>query len=196
MLWLLPLLALAAPPQDAVVLLVQGPGTCAGAFVDDQGTVATAYHCVTVGGRPRVTTFDGREALGRVTRVDVRQDLALVEVPDLAGSPSIPLRDGPAEVGSRVQVIGHPFGARRPVGFVEGTLRWAVSEGVLSAVGSRSLQFTAPINPGNSGGPLLDEEGQLLGVVSRALGGAGIGFAARAEGVAAFIPFIADIMPC
>ena len=59
--------ALAAPPLDAVVLVRQGASTCAGAFVDAEGTVATAYHCVTAGGRPKITTRDGRDAVGTQT---------------------------------------------------------------------------------------------------------------------------------
>lgn len=189
MLSLVSLLALASPeiPLEAVVLVQQGPGTCAGAFVDDRGTVATAYHCVAPGGRPRVTTHGGESALGRVTRVDVAHDLALVAVPALAGGAWIPLREGAPELGERVRTLGHPYGARLPAGFVEGTLRWSVSEGIVSAVGPRSLQFTAPINPGNSGGPVLDAEGRLVGVVSRRYGGQGIGFAGRADAVAGLL---------
>jgi hypothetical protein len=170
-------------PLDAVVLVLQGPATCAGAFVDESGTVATAYHCVANGGRPRVTTRDGREAVGRVVRTSVRMDQALIEVPELAGEPVLPIREDTPRLGETVRAIGHPYAAREPGGFAEGTLRWSVSEGVVSAVGSRSIQFTAPVNPGNSGGPVIDAEGRLVGVVSRRYGGDGLGFAGRADGV-------------
>jgi len=174
-------------PLDAVVLLQQGAATCAGSFVDGEGTVVTAYHCVAEGGRPRVWTHDGRSAIGRVGRVDPALDLALVEVPDFAGEPSLPLRTDPPALGETIRPIGHPFGARLPFGFVEGTLRWSVSQGVVSAVGPRAIQTTAPVNPGNSGGPLVDLQGRLVGVVSRRYSGQGLGFAARARGVQALL---------
>ncbi|MBW2253948.1 MAG: trypsin-like peptidase domain-containing protein [Deltaproteobacteria bacterium] len=192
---LLSLLALAAEPDadpvkapedlplDAVVLVLQGPATCAGAFVDDAGTVVTAYHCIAHGGRPRVTTRDGRRAVGRVVRTNVRMDQALILVPELAGGPVLPIREDSPLLGETVRAIGHPYGAREPAGFAEGTLRWSVSEGVVSAVGPRSIQITAPVNPGNSGGPVIDAEGRLVGVVSRRYGGDGLGFAGGASGV-------------
>jgi len=170
-------------PLDAVVLLEQGSATCAGAFVDAAGTVATAYHCVAHGGRPKITAHDGRSTIGRVVRVDPGMDLALVAAPELAGTPFLPLRMDPPPLGAVVRPIGHPYGSQLPAGFVEGTLRWSVSEGVVSAVGPRALQTTAPLNPGNSGGPIVDTEGRLVGVVSRRYAGDGIGFAGLASGV-------------
>lgn len=174
-------------PLSAVVLVEQGGATCAGAFVDASGAVATAYHCVAHGGRPRITTEDGRVAIGRVSRVDPSMDLAVIAVPGLAGSAWLPLADGPPALGAVVRPIGHPYGSRPPEGFVEGTLRWSVSEGVVSAVGPLALQTTAPVNPGNSGGPVIDTEGRLVGVVSRRYAGDGIGFAALAHGVKALL---------
>jgi hypothetical protein len=173
--------ALAAPPLDAVVLLRQGASTCAGAFVDADGTVATAYHCVASGGRPLVETRDGKEATGRVISVDVSADLAVVAVPDLAGTPWIPLRIEPPAVGEEVWALGHPYGSRPPGGFLTDTLRWSASSGIVSAVGPVALQISAPVNPGNSGGPVVDGDGRLVGVVSRRLSGDGLGFAARAD---------------
>jgi hypothetical protein len=174
----------AADALDAVVLMVQGSSTCAGALVDAQGTVVTAYHCVAPGGRPLVTTRDGMVAVGRVVSVDRRYDLAVVSVPELAGHPWIPVAEQPPALGETVSALGHPFGVREPFGFTEGTLRWSITTGVVSAVGPRVLQFTAAVNPGNSGGPVVDEQGQLVAVVSRRSGfGEGLGFGARASEV-------------
>ena len=177
------MLALAEPPQEleAVVLLVQGGSTCAGVLVEDEGLVATAYHCVSSGGRPLVRLRDGTRALGRVIAARPARDLALVEVPALAGHSGLEIRATPPEVGETVRALGHPFGAQRPGGFLEGTLQWSLSEGVVSSVGTQALQITAPINPGNSGGPVVDDEGRIVGIVSRRLQGDGMGFATRAE---------------
>ncbi len=185
--------ALAAEPSgdpavdavEAVVLVVQGSSTCAGALVDDLGTVATAYHCVASGGHPRVTARDGVYGVGEVISVDPRRDLALIRVHDLAGRPWLVVRDGAPAVGEVVSALGHPFGVLAPAGFLEGTLRWSLSQGVVSNVGPTAVQFTAAINPGNSGGPVVDEAGAVVAVVSRRTGGGeGLGFGGRADHLA------------
>lgn len=170
-----------APLLPAVVIVRQGGALCSGAFMDDQGHVATAYHCVSVGGRPQIETRDGRRAVGKVVAWEASSDLAVIEVPDMAGEPFLPLREGGALHGEEVRAIGHPFGTRPPDGFMEGTLRWTVSQGIVSNVGRVALQVTAAVNPGNSGGPVVDGEGRLVAVVSRRLGGEAMGFAARAD---------------
>jgi hypothetical protein len=173
--------AAAAPDPgwlDAVVLLQQGSGTCAGVRLDPE-RIATAYHCVAAGGRPLVTGRGGERAVGRVSAVDRADDLAIVRVAASSGA-TLPLGTAPPQ-GSPVWALGHPDGEEPMLGLLEGTLRWSMSEGVVGAVGSRVLQVTAPVNPGNSGGPLLDEGGRVVGIVSRKLGGEGLGFAIRAE---------------
>ena len=57
---------------------------------------------------------------------------------------------------------------------MEGTLRWSVVDGVVSSLGSQAMQISAPLNPGNSGGPVIGEDGELVGVVSRRLSGQGL----------------------
>jgi hypothetical protein len=80
-----------------------------------------------------------------------------------------------------VAALGHPLSSDRPSGFYTGTLRFSLADGVVSAVGTEALQITAPLNPGNSGGPVVDADGRLVGVVSRRLGGQGLGFAGRVD---------------
>ncbi|MFK7931409.1 MAG: S1C family serine protease [Myxococcota bacterium] len=181
LIWMLSGTAWAGP--DAVVFLQQGSSTCAGAFVDERGSIVTAYHCIADGGLVSVVTQDGRRSRGRVVARRPAQDLALIAAPAFAGEPHLGIRDNPLTQGERVWAWGHPFGAQRPTGFLQGTLRWSVSEGVVSAIGPDAVQFTAAINPGNSGGPLVDEAGLLVGVVSRRLRGSGLGFATRASSV-------------
>ncbi len=179
-------LALAADPAaealDAVVLVVQGSSTCSGALIDARGRIATAYHCVASGGRPRVQTRGGKRVVGRVVAVDPGHDLAVIDAPELAGEPWLELREGVPELGEEVSALGHPFGVSAPAGFMEGTLRWSLTRGVVSAVGPYAIQFSAPINPGNSGGPVVDASGALIAVVSRRTGGSeGLGFGGRAD---------------
>lgn len=180
-------LAAATPAEiqrwlDSVVLLVTGPAWCTGVIIDDQGTVATAYHCVASGRRPRVDLRDGRSYVGKAVAAWPREDLALVSVPDLARDPRPPpalkVRAAPPVVGERVYGLGHPLAPvvdRSPL--LEGTLRWSVTEGVVSNAGSHFLQTDAALNPGNSGGPVVDAQGQVLGIVSRKLKGDNLAFA-------------------
>jgi len=171
----------AADPSATVVLVRQGSSTCAGAFVDGEGRIATAYHCIADGGRAQIQTRDGRVARARVESRLPRYDLAIVHAPELAGEPFLTVREEPVAAGTVVRAWGHPLGTLQPEGFLAGTLRWSVSEGIVAAVGPRAVQVTAAVNPGSSGGPVVDEDGRLVGIVSRRLTGDGLGFASRAE---------------
>lgn len=170
-----------------VVFLTTGPGICAGVLVDDQGTVATAYHCVASGRRPLVRTYDGVEVVGRVVASDPRNDLALLEVPELAGRAWLEVRDSPAIVGEDVWAIGHPFASAAEGKAYEGTLEWSVSKGIVSAAGPRLVQVDAALNPGNSGGPVIDSEGRVIGIASRKLRADNIAFLATG-------PLLDDLM--
>lgn len=172
---------------ESVVLLVSGPAFCAGVVIDDRGTVATAYHCVANGRKPSVQTRAGDRFRGRVLATAPRRDVALVEVPDLAGRVvPRPLRETPARVGEDAWALGHPYGtvAETSRAF-RGTLQWSASRGVVSAVGDRYLQVDTPLNPGNSGGPLVDAQGLVLGIASRKLDADNIAFAAPTSAVVA-----------
>ncbi len=165
---------------EAVVLLTIGGSTCSGTFVEPSGLVLTAYHCVASGAPVRVETRSGGRAFGRTVAADPTHDLALVEVPALGpAAPTLPLRADDPALGDRLWAIGHPFAAAA-TGAMEGTLRWSVTEGVVSAVGTTFVQTDAALNPGNSGGPLLDGAGQIVGVVSRKVNADNLSFATRA----------------
>ena len=173
--------------MDAVVVVQLGSTLCAGAIVDPDGTVATAYHCVAPGGRPRLRTREGETTVGRVVAVDRGRDLAVIAAPELAGTAWLEPRGTAPEPGEWVAALGHPAGADLPLGFYEGTLRFSASQGIVSAVGSQSLQISAPVNPGNSGGPVVDARGRIVGVVSRRLAGQALGFAGRASHLMALL---------
>ncbi len=163
---------------DAVVLLVTGPSICAGVVVDDH-TVATAYHCVASGHKPRVELRDGSRHEARTVAMDPANDLAIIEVDGTLGAPLVPRESLPTP-GERVFAIGHPY-ASAASGKLEGTLLWSVSEGIVSAVGTTLIQTDAALNPGNSGGPLLDAEGRIIGIVSRKLAADNLSFATRVD---------------
>lgn len=165
---------------DAIVLIVTGSSTCAGVLIDDKGTIATAYHCVATGLRSQVTTRDGESTLARTVAVDVDDDLALVTAPELAGWPHLSVRADTPTLGERTYGLGHPY-AQAASGRLAGTLAFSASEGIISAVGERVLQTDAALNPGNSGGPLVDEFGNILGIVSVKLSADNLSFATRAS---------------
>ncbi|MCP4807897.1 MAG: trypsin-like serine protease [Proteobacteria bacterium] len=167
--------------RSHTVRLTNGPGLCAGVLVDDQGTIATAYHCVSTGRRTKVETYDGVEAVARLVSTDPRNDLALLHADELAGRAHAVVRRDSVAVGETVWAVGHPYGTSAMRGPYEGLLNWSVTRGIASASGPRLLQVDAALNPGNSGGPLFDDDGQVVGIASRKLRADNIAFAGTGE---------------
>jgi Do/DeqQ family serine protease len=150
-----------------------------GVVVSPEGYVLTNHHVVERGARFRVQLVDGRELAAKVVGTDPSSDLAVLKLQADARMPFVaPGRSDDLLIGETVIAIGNPFG-----------LANTVTTGVVSAVhrnfkaGDRTLfdfiQTDASINPGNSGGPLVNIDGQLVGVNTAILGerNAGIGFA-------------------
>jgi serine protease Do len=149
------------------------------ASTQDTTYILTNSHVVEDGGRIRVRLQDGREFDARVRGTDPKSDVAVLEI-DARGIPALKWGDSTRlEVGEWVVAIGNPFG-----------LSHSLTAGVVSAKGRTSLgindyedfiQTDAAINPGNSGGPLLNLDGEVIGVntaiFSRSGGYMGIGFA-------------------
>jgi serine protease Do len=149
-----------------------------GIVIDAQGHVLTNEHVVSGAETITVTLADGRELAAKLVGADPNNDLAVLRLDDPKDIPwAAPGTSSGLFVGEPVIAIGNPFG-----------LSNTVTTGVLSAV-DRSLrtegktyhgflQTDASINPGNSGGPLLNAEGELIGINTAIYQGAeGIGFA-------------------
>ena len=150
-------------PSVAVVRTAQGAlGT--GVIVAEDGTVLTANHVI-ADRRPVSLVFsDGTRSAARVASTDPKHDIATL-APATLPQPVVPATLGGAvEVGGEVVAIGNPLG-----------LTYSVSSGVVSAVGRTAttnggrfpglIQFDASVNPGSSGGPLLDGDGNVIGIV-------------------------------
>jgi Do/DeqQ family serine protease len=156
-----------------------------GVIVRQDGIVVTNNHVIEGGEEIRVVLADRREFPARVLLADPRADLAVLKID--AGAEQLPVlplapRDA-AEVGDLVLAIGDPFGVGQTVtnGIVSALARTDV--GITDF--SFFIQTDAPINPGNSGGPLVDMDGNIIGIntaiFSRSGSSAGVGFAVPAS---------------
>ena len=136
-----------------------------GLVVHEDGFIVTNAHVVENVKRAKVVFSDGREFQARLISADAGRDLAVLAIQADSKLPFIELgRSSDLMIGETVIAIGNPYGYSN-----------TVTSGVVSAVGrdiqvSESywlrglIQTDAPINPGNSGGPLLNVNGQLIGV--------------------------------
>ncbi len=155
----------------------QGAGS--GFIISQDGLILTNNHVVGDADRVTVKLTDGREFTAKTTGTDAPSDVAVIKI-EAQGLPVLPLGDSDAmEVGDWVIAAGNPFGLTR-----------TITVGVVSAKGRSRLgiadfedfiQTDAAINPGNSGGPLLNLQGEAIGVntaiASRSGGYMGVGFA-------------------
>jgi serine protease Do len=151
-----------------------------GVIFDVQGHVLTNEHVVARADRVRVSIADGREYDAELVGADPNNDLAVLKIlTDDALPFSEPGISDDLMVGEPVIAIGNPFGFSNSVttGVISATNRSVRSQGNDFTVHGL-LQTDALINPGNSGGPLLNAEGQLIGINTAIFAGAqGIGFA-------------------
>jgi len=145
----------------------QVPVLGSGFVVHEDGFIVTNAHVVEGVKRIKVVFSDGREFQANVVSVDTSKDLAVLAVKANEKLPAIELgRSNDLMIGETVIAIGNPYGYSN-----------TVTSGVVSAVG-RDIKVTedywlrgliqtdAPINPGNSGGPLLNVNGELIGVTT------------------------------
>jgi Do/DeqQ family serine protease len=165
-------------PQERVA---QSLGS--GSIVRADGVILTNHHVIEGAQEIKVVTSDRREWPATVLLDDPRADLAVLKI-DTAGEklPALAIDDATdVQVGDIVLAIGDPFGVGQTV--TQGIVS-ALQRSDMSAGGSVSsfIQTDAAINPGNSGGPLVDMDGNLIGVNTAILSpgsgtSAGVGFA-------------------
>jgi serine protease Do len=153
-------------------------GIGSGVIIDGSGLILTNNHVVAGGGTITVRTHDGREFQAAEVMTDPKTDLAVVRIEAEDLSPARLGDSDRMQTGDWVIALGQPFG-------LEGT----VTAGIISAKGrgiglnarENYLQTDAAINPGNSGGPLVNLNGEVIGIntaISSSSGGnQGIGFA-------------------
>lgn len=164
---------------------VNGMGT--GVVIDPRGYIITNHHVVEGVRRIQVTTHDGATYIARLIQRDEETDLAIIKIDVDEPLPVIKIgRSDDLMVAEPVVAIGNAFGYNHTVTVgVIGALHRAVQ--VSDAQDYDDLiQTDAAINPGNSGGPLLNVEGQMIGInVAVRAGAQGIGFAIPVDRVIA-----------
>lgn len=165
--------------QDQLFRVFPVEGVGSGIIVDGKGFILTNNHVVDEAQKLRITLKDGNVFNGVVVGTDEVTDLAVVRVDSKEALPFARLGNSDQlKIGEIVIAIGNPFGL---------TGGPTVTAGIVSAL-NRSLQFEsgaleliqtdAAINPGNSGGPLVNTNGEVIGINTAKMPYAqGIGFA-------------------
>ena len=161
----------ASTPKDSVASI--SPATDApkasgsGAIVTTEGHVLTAGHVVAGASRVKIFTAQGMKT-ATVLRIDEANDLAVLKLAE-GTYPALPVTSSrKIRLGQAVATIGFPNIEIQ--GFSPKVTRGEISS--LNGIGDdpRAWQISVPVQPGNSGGPLLDEDGNVIGVVVSKLG--------------------------
>ena len=170
----------------------QGSGS--GSIIDAKGHILTNHHVVANAQKLEVTLADGSKWPAKLVGADPDSDLAVIQIDAPKEKLKIILMGDSKnlKIGQKVLAIGNPFGLQR-----------TLTTGIVSSVGRtiRSgagtliedvIQTDAAINPGNSGGPLLNSDGEIIGINSAILspsgGNVGIGFAVPVNTAKRVIP--------
>jgi len=172
---------------------------------DKNGMIVTNAHVVNGADSIEVVFADGAHQTAQLVGADAANDLAVIQVSRLPAT-AVPLSlaaDDSVSVGEFVTAIGSPFGEQNSMSFgIVSGLNRTMSTSTSTRFGRNSLgsaltsliQTDAPINPGNSGGPLLNLDGQVVGISnaieSTSGSGAGVGFAIPTSVIRQVVPGI------
>ncbi|MGH3276630.1 MAG: S1C family serine protease [Streptosporangiaceae bacterium] len=161
---------------SVVMIRVDGTQGTGSGFVIRGGYIITDNHVVTLDGTGpdeplQVVLDDGQTLAARLVGRDTYSDIAVIKPADFAGLPALPLGNSEGlAVGDPVIAIGAPLGL---AGTVTSGIVSALDRPVQPGAGNGpaapqvfldAIQTDAPINPGNSGGPLVNRQGQVVGV--------------------------------
>ena len=180
--------------KNSIVLIQTETGLGSGFIYDREGHVITNYHVIGDVTTIQVTFLDGNTTGASMVGEDPYSDLAVIKVnPEVTTLHPVVLGNSSAlTVGEPVAAIGNPFG-----------LSDTITAGIVSALGRELeapggyriidiIQVDAAINPGNSGGPLVNLEGQVVGVNTAIISGsgtfAGVGFVIPSDTVKRELP--------
>jgi serine protease Do len=172
---------------------VNGMGT--GVVIDERGYIVTNFHVVEGVGRIQVTTADGETLVAHLIAHDPKTDLAVIKVDTQRRLPVITIgTSSDLMTGETVIAIGNAYGYEH-----------TVTKGIISALHrpvqvseqqryDDLIQTDASINPGNSGGPLLNIDGEMVGLnVAVRVGAQGIGFAVPIDQALEIVANLIDV---
>jgi len=184
----------------------QGSGLGSGFVYDQQGDIVTNYHVVENAQNMEVDFPSGLKVQGKVLGTDLDSDLAVIKV-NVPSNQLVPLMMGDSDkvkVGQSVVAIGNPFGYYGTMTYGIVSAKGRVLDSIRQSPDGGSfeagdiIQTDAAINPGNSGGPLLNLDGEVIGI-NRAIQttgststgeptNSGIGFAVSANIIKRVVP--------
>jgi len=197
-------------PGVVAILIYSGGepvGQGSGFVIDRQGHILTNYHVVENVFNFEVVFSDGYRAVGELVGTDPDSDIAVLKaaVPEVELAPLALGSSSEVKVGQSVVAIGNPYGlsGTMTVGIVSArgrlldTMRTATTGGNFSA--ADLIQTDAAINPGNSGGPLLNLQGEVIGInrairtngdMSSGIFNSGLGFVVPVDIVKRVVPYL------
>ncbi len=160
-----------------IVKVITSTGTGSGFYLKDKKVIVTNQHVIKGSTKAVIEWPNRSRMIAPVIYADIGDDIALLALDQELALPVANLdHDVVVKTGMRAVVIGFPLG--RPVSMTEGIV--SATNQVLS--GREYIQTDAAVNPGNSGGPLVDQEGNILGITSSKI--------AKAENISFAIPLV------
>jgi S1-C subfamily serine protease len=158
-----------------------------GAFITEN-QIVTNYHVINGASIIKVLTYDDEQLGAVIIGVNKKVDIAVLQLVDNLTYRSLELGNSDqVKVGEAVVALGNPFG-----------FDFTATQGIISAKrtaesGLEYLQMDVPINPGNSGGPVIDSQGEIIGLANFIIQGSeGLGFAIPSNDVRDVVEDIID----
>lgn len=146
-------------PKTGEVKVFKSDTLGTGFFINDSGSLLTAHHVIDKAVTIYVFTTEGKKYVAQIKKIDSKEDIALLEVKTLKPVPYLKLALEQPPVGSQIFAIGNPKG-----------FGWAFCSGYVSKESTKPfttldwMMMNIQINTGNSGGPILNIEGDVVGI--------------------------------
>jgi S1-C subfamily serine protease len=182
-----------APAVVTITVITEdGPSSGAGVIIDPSGIIITSRHVTGEANTAKITLESGDEINARVlAKIGLKSDLAILKAENSKQLPYVRLGNSQGlRVGQKVLAIGNPYGFDR-----------TLTLGIISRLDKQRnrIQTDASINPGNSGGPLLNTDGEVIGINQSIFNpdgrrtNIGIGFAVPVDTAKDFIKEVANL---
>jgi S1-C subfamily serine protease len=179
---------LAQYAKPAIVIIEAGDRGGSGFIYSQDGLIITNNHVINNQRDVKIILYNGEEISGKVISTEPDYDLAIIKI-NKNNLPTLKLSNIESASGEFVMAIGHPGFTQllQQHKFNTTILSWSSNIGILSAkdrevpeIKCKMLQSELSFNPGNSGGPLLNMEGEVIGL-NQATAGRGIAFSIPAD---------------